>query len=152
MGTTEPSAASQTDPRVKRIAIFAGIVVVAFLLGLVPMGLKAWSRANERDAAQRQLRLCNLQLTLASAAISARKGDYEPARQATSEFFNALHNQLEPSSGASDLTSPQRDSLTPLTNDRDNLITLLARGDPASADRLSDLYLAYQKAMGKPQP
>lgn len=152
MGTTEPSAASQPDPRVKRIAIFAGIVVVAFLLGLVPMGLKAWSRANERDAAQRQLRLCNLQLTLASAAISARKGDYEPARQATSEFFTALHNQLEPSSGASDLTSPQRDSLKLLTNDRDNLITLLARGDPASADRLSDLYLAYQKAMGKTQP
>jgi hypothetical protein len=33
-------------------------------------------------------------------------------------------------------------------NDRDNLITLLARSDPASADRLSDLYLSYQKAMG----
>ena len=36
-------------------------------------------------------------------------------------------------------------------NDRDTLITLLARGDPASADRLSDLYSAYQKVMGKPQ-
>lgn len=149
MGTTEPSAASQTDPRVKRIAIFAGIVVVAFLLGLVPMGLKAWSRANERDAAQRQLRLCNLQLTLASAAISARKGEYEPARQAASEFFTALHNQLEPTGGYSDLTSQQRDSLKPLMNDRDNLITLLARGDPASADRLQDLYTTYQKATGK---
>lgn len=151
MSTAEPQKPSQTDPRTKRIAIFAGIVVVAFLLGLIPMGLKAWSRANERDAAQRQLRLSNLQLTLASAAISARKGDYEPARQAASEFFTALHNQLEPTSGASDLTSQQRDALKPLMNDRDNLITLLARGDPASADRLSDLYTAYQKAMGKAQ-
>jgi hypothetical protein len=35
-------------------------------------------------------------------------------------------------------------------NDRDNLITLLARSDPAPADRLSDLYLAYQKTMGAP--
>jgi len=33
--------------------------------------------------------------------------------------------------------------------DRDNLITLLAR-DPAAADRLSDLYVSYQKTMGKP--
>ena len=139
------------DPRIKRIAIFAGILVAVFLLGLVPMGLKAWGRANERDAAQRQLRLCNLQLTLASAAISARRADYENARQNTSEFFTALHNQLEDSGGRSDLTQAQRDSLKSLMNDRDNLITLLARGDPASADRLADLYAAYQKVMGKPQ-
>lgn len=151
MSTAEQPATSETDPRMKRIAIFAGIVVVAFLLGLVPMGLRAWSRANERDVAQRQLRLCNLQLSLASAAISARKGEYELARQATSEFFTALHTQLEETSGSSDLTTTQRDALKPLLSDRDNLITLLARGDPASADRLSDLYGTYQKAMGKPQ-
>jgi len=34
-----------------------------------------------------------------------------------------------------------------LMTDRDNLITLLARSDPAAADRLSDLYLSYQKVM-----
>ena len=150
MSSNQEPKPSQSDPRVKRIAIFAGILVAVFLLGLVPMGLKAWRDANERDAAQRKLRLCNLQLTLASAAISARRAEYENARQNTSEFFTALHNQLE-DSGQSDLTQAQRDGLKPLMNDRDNLITLLARGDPASADRLSDLYAAYQKAMGKPQ-
>jgi hypothetical protein len=148
MSTTEETKPSQTDPRVKRIAIFAAIVLVAFLVGLVPMGLKAWNRGKERDAAQREFRLCKLQSGLASATISARRGDYEPARKATSDFFSALHFQLEPASGQSDLTSPQRDALRPLMNDRDNLITLLARSDPASADRLSDLYLSYQKTMG----
>ena len=151
MSTAEEPKMTHKDPRAKRIAIFAAIVVVAFLLGLVPMGIKAWSRARERDAAQRQLRLCTLQLTLASAAVSARAGNYEPARQATSEFFTALHNQLEPSNGSSDLTASQRESVKPLLNERDNLITLLARGDPASADRLSDLYLTYQKAAGSSQ-
>lgn len=150
MSSDQVPKPAPTDPRIKRIAIFAGIILAVFLLGLVPMGLKAWSRANERDAAQRQLRLCNLQLTLASAAISARRAEYENARQNTSEFFTALHNQFE-DSGRSDLTQAQRDGLKPLMNDRDNLITLLARGDPASADRLSDLYAAYQKVMGKPQ-
>lgn len=150
MNSDQVPKPSSGDPRVKRIAIFAGILVVVFLLGLVPMGFKAWSRGNERDAAQRQLRLCNLQLTLASAAISARRADYENARQNTSEFFTALRSQLE-ETGGSDLTQAQRDGLKSLMNDRDNLITLLARGDPASADRLSDLYAAYQKVMGKPQ-
>ena len=150
MSTTEEQKTSQTDPRMKRIAIFAAIVVIAFLVGLVPMGLKAWSRANERDSARRELRLCKLQSLLASATVSARRGDYEPARQATSDFFSALHSQLEPASGQSDLTPQQRDALRPLMNDRDNLITLLARGDPASADRLADLYLSYQKTIGTP--
>lgn len=53
MSTAEPQKPSQSDPRTKRIAIFAGIVVLAFLLGLVPMGLRAWSRGSERDEAQR---------------------------------------------------------------------------------------------------
>jgi len=148
MSTTEETKPSQMDPRVKRIAIFAAIVLVAFLIGLIPMGLKAWSRGNERDAARRELRLCQLQSRLASATISARRGDYEPARQATSDFFSALHLQLEPATSGSDLTSPQRDALRPLMNNRDDLITLLARSNPASADRLSDLYLSYQKTMG----
>lgn len=150
MSSDQVPKPSASDPRTKRIAIFAGILVFVFLLGLVPMGIKAWRSANERDAAQRQLRLCNLQLTLASAAISARRADYENARQNTSEFFTALRNQLE-DTGRSDLTQAQRDGLKSLMNDRDNHITLLARSDPASADRLSDLYAAYQKAMGKPQ-
>jgi len=30
---------------------------------------------------------------------------------------------------------------------RDEIITLLARSDPASADRLSDLYVSYRKNM-----
>jgi len=148
MSTTEERKANQTNPRIKWIAIFAAIVLVAFLVGLVPMGLRAWGRGNERDAAQKELRLCKLQLRLASATISARRGDYEPARQATSDFFSALHLQLETANRESDLTSPQRDALRPLMNNRDDLITLLARSDPASADRLSDLYLSYQKAMG----
>ena len=148
--STEDPKPSQTDPRAKRIAIFAGIVLAAFLIGFVPMWLKAWSRANERDAAQKELRLNRLQSTLASAVINSRRGDYEPARQATSDFFTALHGQVDPGNNQSDLTTQQKDGLKPLMIDRDNLITLLARSDPASADRLSDLYVSYQKIMGKP--
>lgn len=146
--STETPKPPQRDPRLKRIAIIAAIVVVAFLIGLTPMWLKARSAARERDAARRELRLCKLQSTLAAATLHARRGEHEVARQATSDFFTALYNQVNATGGESDLTLQQRDSLRPLMNDRDNLITLLARGDPASADRLSDLYVSYQKTMG----
>jgi hypothetical protein len=36
----------------------------------------------------------------------------------------------------------------PLFAGRDEVITLLARSDPAAADRLSDLFAAYRKAVG----
>lgn len=146
MSTEEPKP-PERDPRPKRIAIFAAIIAVAFLLGLVPMLLAGRSTARERDAARRELRLCKLQLTLASATLQARRGEYEAARQATSDFFTALYNQIN-ATGESDLTTQQRDSLKPLMNERDNLITLLARSDPASADRLSGLYVSYQKTIG----
>lgn len=84
-------------------------------------------------------RLCKLQSTLASATLLAGRGEYEIARQTTSEFFTSLYNQVHVTGGVSDLTPPQRDTLRALLNDRDNLITLLARRDPAAADRLSDL-------------
>ena len=35
---------------------------------------------------------------------------------------------------------------------RDEIITLLARSDPAAADRLSDLYVSYRQAMTGAQP
>ncbi len=34
-----------------------------------------------------------------------------------------------------------------LLNKRDDIITLLARRDPAAANRLSDMYVAYRRAM-----
>jgi hypothetical protein len=145
--STEQPKPSEKDPRLKRIAIYAGIVLAAFLIGLAPMWLKARSAANERDTARRELRLCKLQSMLASATLTARRGEYETARQAASDFFTALHGQVH-ATGESDLTSQQRESLKPLLNERYNLITLLARGDPASADRLSDLYASYQKGIG----
>ena len=82
--------------------------------------------------------------SLASAAIDARRGDYETARQAASDFFTSL--RAETSKGVdSALSQAQIDGLQPLLTQRDEIITLLARGDTTSADLLSDLYVSYRK-------
>ena len=127
----------------RRYAIYAVVLLVVFLLGLIPMWLKARTAANSLAETEHQLTLCKTQSDLASAVIDARRGDYEPARQALSRFFTSLNAEKDSSS----YTEAQRNSLQPLFASRDELITLLARNDPASADRLSDLFVAYRKIM-----
>src|SRR5689334_24914571 len=75
---------------VKRLILYLVVLLVVFLAGLVPMWWTSRRYERERDVAQASLRISNLQNALANAAIDARRGDYEPARQAASEFFTNL--------------------------------------------------------------
>lgn len=142
MSTREPGG-----PMVRRIGLYAILMLVAFLIGLVPMWFVARGRAADRDAARRDLRVCRLQNNLSSAALDARRGEYERARVAASTFFTSLNEQVNTTSTSSDLTASQKETLRPLMNQRDDVITLLARSDPAAADRLSEIYTSLQKGI-----
>lgn len=142
----EPGSPKSTSV-VRRFVIYGGVLLVVFLLGLVPMWLQARASAAKLADAERRLTLVGIQGGLASAALDARRGDYEPARQAVSQFFTSLRAEVD-EGATSDFTQAQREGLQPLFAGRDEIITLLARSDPASADRLSDLYVAYRKAVG----
>ena len=131
------------DGRVRRLLFYAAALLVVFLLGLVPMWMTARARERERDAAQAALRISTLQNTLASAAIDARRGEYEPARQAASEFFTNLGTEIARGPD-SVFNETQRNNLRSMFTARDDTITLLARSDPASADRLVELYNTYR--------
>ncbi len=137
---------TNSNPLMRRILIYAGVGLVVFLLGFVPMWLKARSATNSFVEAERQLTLLRMENNLASAAIHARRGDYEPARQAASQFYTSLRAEIDKGDSSS-LTTAQRQSIQPLFDGRDELITLLARSDPASADRLSDIFVAFRKVM-----
>lgn len=148
--TAKSSGGLMQNPHVRRFAIYAGVLLAVFLLGLVPMWLKAREWAKERDAAQTTLRVSRLQNTLANAALDARRGDYEPARQATSEFFTTLREEIERGRG-SVFTPAQQESLRVLLANRDDTITMLARSDPASVERLADLHASYRQTVGDAQ-
>jgi len=134
------------SPVNQRVIIYAGVLLVVFLLGLIPMWLRARTANSRLAETKHQLILLRMQNNLASAAIDARRGDYEPARQAASEFFTSLEAEIA-KGDTSHFTQAQREGMPPLFAGRDELITLLARSDPASADRLSDLFVAYRKIM-----
>jgi hypothetical protein len=138
----------KSPPAIRRFVIYAGVLLVAFLLGFVPMWLKARECGGSLAGAEQQLSLARMQNNLASAVIDARRGDYEPARQAVSRFFTSLRAEID-EEDTSDFTQAQRAGVQPLLAGRDEIITLLARSDPASADRLSELYVAYRKAAGE---
>jgi hypothetical protein len=130
----------------RRVTIYAVLLLMGFLLGFVPMWLKYRESSASLSEAEQQLKPAKRQNTLASAVIDARRGDYEPARQAASDFFTSLRAETD-RGNESALSQAQRDGVQALFKQRDEIITLLARGDPAAADRLSDLYVSYRKIM-----
>jgi len=136
----------QTPKQRSRWGIIAAVIIAAFLAGFVPMWLTARNNAGERDAVRSQLRRSEIRNLLTSAIVDARRGEYEAARQETSNFFTRVTAE-EDRGDESFMTAEQRASIKPLIANRDTLITLLAQRDPASTDRLTDLYVAYAQAV-----
>ena len=150
---------SHPDPLVNESATVAGtkkrpswmpvaVLLAVFLAGLAPMWLKSSRLAGELFSTRRQLRLEEIQLTFANAALDARQGHYEPARQGLAEFYRLVTAELD-RGVASALPPGAPADLPPLLAQRDDLITLLARGDTASAERLANAYASFRKTVGR---
>ncbi len=136
----------KSSPLLQKIISYAVVFLIAFLIGFIPMWLRSRESANNLAESQRVLGLLRLEHTLAAATIDARRGDYEPARQSASNFFTLLRAETD-KRDASVLTPAQKSAAPALFAQRDEIITLLARSDPASADRLLDLYMSYRKVV-----
>ena len=132
--------------QMRSFIIYVALLVFAFLAGLVPMWLSSRECSSRLAEAERQSSLVRMENSLASAAIDARRGDYETARLAASEFFTVL--RTETSHGAdSALSEEEIGRLQPLLTRRDEIITQLARADGTSADLLSDVYVSYREVV-----
>jgi hypothetical protein len=136
----------KTISSMRRAIIYAILLLVVFLFGFVPMWFKFRECSHSLSQAGHYLSIARIENTLASAAINARRGDYEPARQAASGFFTSLRVEIDKGDDSA-LSQTQREGLQPVFAQRDGIITLLSRSDPASADRLSDLYVFYHRIM-----
>jgi len=133
---------------VYRIIVSVGLLILVFMLGLAPMQATSGDNSALLANPARQLHAVRLENALASAAIDAQRGDYEQARQAASDFFAFLSE--EASKGVeSAFSQVQKDGMRPLLAQRDQIITMLGRGDAASTDVLSDVYVSFRKIMNK---
>ena len=108
----------KSNPLRQRFIIYAGVLFVTFLLGFVPMWLKARTATQSLVETEHQLTLVRMQSNLASAVIDARRGDYEPARQAASQFFTSLRAEIDKGDSSS-FTKGQREGMQTLFVGRD---------------------------------
>jgi len=116
----------------RRVTIYAGLLLAAFLLGFAPVWLKYRECSASLSEAEQQLSLARRQNTLGSAVIDARRGDYEPARQAASDFFTSLRTETD-RGNESVLSQAQRggvQALFNLKNARKKVFLTSFRGEP----------------------
>jgi hypothetical protein len=149
-----------------RVVSYAAILIVGVLVGFVPMWVRERSGAVDVSAAatradltrsvdalaatavEQDLNRAVLQNALASATIDVQRGDYESARQYASVFFTALRAEVD-KGDRSGLSPAQRDGVQPLFAMQDEVITLLARNDPAAVARFSDLYVSFRDVLAQ---
>lgn len=129
---------------VKRIFFTIKIANIFFLLGFISIWLKLHRTNIALTNREKQLRLATIENHLALANYYACKGDYETALQSTSNFFTGL--RLESDTMEHSALSPLMiEAVYPLFENRDELISMLARQDQDSVERLSELYMTFRQ-------
>lgn len=134
-----------------KFGVFAIILLIVFLLGLVPMWMSLRTANAEHEITKKELIKEQLVNSLTVGIIDARRGEYETARQDASDFFSKLRTEIE-KENESAYSEGQINSLKSIFSERDAMITLLAQRDQASVEKLTEIYLKYQKAVGNERP
>ncbi|CAN5414699.1 hypothetical protein BH20ACI1_BH20ACI1_17710 [soil metagenome] len=151
MKETDSTTVAKPQSNLTRWGIYALILLIVFLLGLIPMWLQKRQVSQELDTTQKQLRKSEIKGLLTTSIVEAKRGEYEPARKDTSEFFTRLDAEIKKGEESA-LTSEERGKLKSIFDNRDSTITMLAQRDQASVERLTDIYANYQTAIGQKLP
>jgi acyl-CoA synthetase (AMP-forming)/AMP-acid ligase II len=138
----------KTSSGLRRWIIYAVLILAAFLLGFVPMFLQKRQAENQLSATQNQLGKSEIKGLLTAAIVDARRGEYEPARLATSDFYTRLRTEID-KGDAGIYSSGEREKLQSVFTNRDTIITMLAQRDQASPEKLTEMYNNYQSALGQ---
>jgi hypothetical protein len=128
--------------RNKQILIVLGVAVVAFLLGFLPQWLRADRYRSQLDDARLELRVSRQQDAVGAALTEALRSNYERSRQLMTGFFSEVQTIIP----RVEDPARQRD-LQSILAQRDEIITLLARAAPESAQRLMLIHTSYYRAM-----
>ena len=148
MAETETTDRNPVKEKFIKWGIFAIALIIAFLIGFIPMYMKANDYAAEHEVTKKTLIRSETGNLIAKAIVDAKRGEYEPARQNTSDFFTKLNAEIESGENGA-YPAAQNEKLKSVFADRDAIITLLAQRDPASVERLTDIYLIYRQAVGE---
>lgn len=121
-------------------------LLIAFLVGLLPGTIVAWQQHSASKNSQRDVAVYQIRDRSGMSAMYARRGDYDRARTLASSMFRSMRERVDAKEG--DEASLQH--LRKILAERDDIITLLARNDPAGADRLLSIQQQLVQALPVP--
>ena len=118
-------------PMPQKIAVGAGVVILAFLLGYVP----SCGTAQQKAELEYRVKLGDLRDKIGMASYEVNRNNYASAAEFAGLFFDGLLN----------LTGEARDEafkqkLQPLLARRDEITTNLAQADPVVKEKLAQMY------------
>ena len=133
----------------RTLALVAAGLVIAFLLGFVPLFVAKRAADRGLDASRQELavtrgelELHRLEGRLGAAVAESLRGNYERARQLMAGYFTGLQDALPA------VRDPRRrQAFTAILGERDEIITLLSRAQPESSQRLMLLYTSMFAAL-----
>ena len=122
-------------PMPQKIAVGAGVVILAFLLGYVPSCVRVGSAEQQKAQLEYRVKLADLRDKIGMASYEVNRNNYASATEFAGLFFDGLLN----------LTGESRDEafkqkLQPLLARRDEITTNLAQADPVVKEKLAQIY------------
>lgn len=134
--------AAPTSNTLQKWLIGIGLLLLAFLLGFLPMWISNRQLSADLATRNKELHRSRVMSSLSASTIYARRGEYETARQNASLFFTDVRSEMDKGAYGI-LTEQERIGLSRVMAERDEIITLLSRNDPAAAERLSNAFVEY---------
>lgn len=128
-------------PLPQKIAVGAGVVIVAFLLGYVPSCVGERSTEQQKARLEYKVRLGDLRDKVGMASYEVNRNNYANAAQFSGEFFDGLLSLI---SDTRDEAFKQK--LQPISARRDEITTNLAQADPVVKEKLAQMYAAFFQA------
>lgn len=136
--------------KTRNILIVIVTLIVAFGIGAAWQFAQANRARNELanvtaelEGVRYELALEQLNSTLALATVAAQLGNYERARQLTSEFYTGLQENSPAAPDAAQATFGE------ILRSRDALITSLSRAQPEAGLDLARMLGRYREALGR---
>jgi len=125
----------------RKLAIGAGALVVAFLLGYIPSSISSSSAQQQNAELQRKLRVAELGGQLAMASYEANRNNYANATQFSIQFFNGL-----PAAIIDTRDEALKQKLQAMLARRDEIASNPAQVDQTLKEKLAQMYAEYIRA------
>lgn len=134
-----PAVPRETGSRARVIGTVLVLIALAFAGGFIPKEMQRREIAAQLDQARTDLRLARLHRLLGVATVQALRNDFPASTTAAVDFFAGCRE-----ASTLDLAARPRlaNALSAYAGQRDEIVSLLAAGDPAVKQRLLDLFLA----------